>query len=76
MGMTKKLSHIGNSLGLIIERSILDLLSIDANTDLDITTDGHRLIIEPISESRNTKIKKIHEKVIKKNDKTFQKLAK
>ncbi len=76
MGMTKKLSTVGNSLGLIIERPILDLLNIDANTELDISTDGHRLIIEPITEQRRTKIKNIHEKVMKKNDKTFQKLAK
>lgn len=76
MGMTKKLSIVGNSLGLIIERPILDLLNIDADTELDITTDGHKLIIEPVQEGRRSKIKKIHEKIMKKNDKTFQKLAK
>jgi antitoxin component of MazEF toxin-antitoxin module len=76
MGMTKKLSAVGNSLGLIIERPILDLLNIDANTELDISTDGHKLIIEPLQQARKNKIKGLHEKVMKKNDKTFQKLAK
>lgn len=45
MGMIKKLTAVGNSLGLIIERPILDLLNIDADTELDISTDGHKLII-------------------------------
>ncbi len=76
MGMTKKLSAIGNSLGLIIERPILELLSIDANTELNITTDGTKLIIEPTHSERSKKIKSLHEKVMKKNKTTFEKLAK
>jgi antitoxin MazE len=46
--MTKKLTKHGNSLALIIDRSVLDLLKIDDNTPLDITTDGEVLILNPI----------------------------
>ena len=56
--MIKKLTPIGNSLGLIIDRPILNLLDINRNTDLEITTDGEMLIIQPVREdaaSRATK---------------------
>jgi antitoxin component of MazEF toxin-antitoxin module len=76
MGMIKKLTAVGNSLGLIIERPILDLLNIDADTELEISTDGHKLIIEPVKHERQNKVKNIHKKIMKKNDKTFKKLAK
>jgi len=45
--MLKRLTSIGNSLGLIIDRPILDLLDIDRDTELEIKTDGKQLIIRP-----------------------------
>ena len=42
--MTKKLSKHGNSLALVIDRSILDLLDIDEQTPLQISTDGRALV--------------------------------
>ena len=45
--MIKKLTAIGNSLGIIIERPILDLLRIDRETPLEVSTDGDALIIRP-----------------------------
>ena len=38
--MRKKLSAVGNSFGLVIEKPILELLNIDRDTELDITTDA------------------------------------
>lgn len=49
--MVKKLTKHGNSLALVIDRPILELLKIDSETPLDLTTDGHRLIIAPAEES-------------------------
>ena len=46
--MVKKLSAVGNDLGLIIERPILELLDISKDTPLEITTDGESLIIRPV----------------------------
>ena len=45
--MKKTLRSIGNSLGLIIDKPILELLGIDKETPLKLSTDGTRLIIEP-----------------------------
>lgn len=46
--MVKKLTKHGNSLALIVDRAILDLLKIDADTPLEISTDGEVLIVAPV----------------------------
>lgn len=48
--MIKILTRHGNSRALVIDRAVLDLLKIDDDTQLEITTDGTRLIIEPIQQ--------------------------
>ena len=73
--MRKKLSAVGNSFGLVIEKPILELLSIDRDTELEMTTDGSRLIIEPIRTGKMG-LRASAEKVMKKHDATFRKLAK
>lgn len=45
--LVKKLSKHGNSLALIIDKPILELLGIDENTNLEIKTDGERLVVMP-----------------------------
>lgn len=45
--MIKKLTRHGNSLALVIDRGVLDLLEIDAETPLTIKTDGKCLIVAP-----------------------------
>ena len=53
--MIKKLTVIGNSYGLVIDRSILELLHITPETELELSTDGTRLIIEPVHARRATR---------------------
>jgi antitoxin component of MazEF toxin-antitoxin module len=50
--MIKKLSKHGNSLALVIDRSILDLLDIDEKTSLDISTDGESLVVSPVRDKK------------------------
>ena len=45
--MIKKLVKHGNSQAIMIEKAILDLLNIDMNTELEVTTDGTSLTITP-----------------------------
>ncbi len=73
--MRKKLSTIGNSLGVVIEKPILELLDIDRETELEMTTDGQRLIIEPIRQRRKRLLASA-KKVMDAHDQTFRKLAK
>ncbi len=46
--MIKRLTKHGNSLALVIDRAVLDLLEIDAGTPLSVTTDGKSLIVSPV----------------------------
>jgi antitoxin component of MazEF toxin-antitoxin module len=73
--MKKKLSAIGNSLGIVIEKPILELLDIDRETELEMTTDGQRLIIEPVRQRRK-RVLASAKKVMDSHDETFRKLAK
>ncbi len=43
-----RLAAVGNSLGVILEQPILELLQIDRDTELELSTDGERLILEPV----------------------------
>ncbi|MGQ0540835.1 MAG: AbrB/MazE/SpoVT family DNA-binding domain-containing protein [Blastocatellia bacterium] len=74
--MRKNLTVIGNSLGLIIEKPILDILGITRETELEMKTDGHRLVIEPVDiTERKERVRSITRKIIKSHEKTFRKLA-
>jgi antitoxin component of MazEF toxin-antitoxin module len=74
--MRKKLSAIGNSLGIVIEKPILELLDIDRETELDMRTDGERLIIEPVRSGKGAKVKYAVQRAMAAHDATLRKLAK
>ncbi len=74
--MKKRLSAIGNSLGIVIEKPILELLDIDRDTELDMRTDGNRLIIEPVRRTRRQRIAAAARRVMEAHEETFRKLAK
>lgn len=71
--MIKKLSKHGNSLALVIDRSILDLLNIDEGTSLDISTDGEALVVAPV---RDKKRRKRFEDALASTNKRFGKALK
>ena len=74
--MIKQLTKIGNSMGIIIERPILELLKIDRNTPLEIRTDGEGLIIRPLREQERAKrVSAAAERVADTHAETFEKLA-
>jgi antitoxin MazE len=76
--MTKRLRAIGNSAGIIIDKPILELLKITADTELDLSTDGERLIITPIRTpaARKAALARAQSRVLRDHDETFRKLAK
>jgi antitoxin MazE len=77
--MRKSLSVIGNSLGLVIEKPILELLNITRDTELEITTDGTRLIVEPVREveakGRRGRVGAATKRVMKNHNRTLRRLA-
>jgi len=74
--MLKNLVPHGNSAALIIDKPILEILKVDMNTPLEITTDGENLIISPVHDKdREKKFRSALVKVNKKHEKTLKKLA-
>ena len=50
--MLKKLTRHGNSLALVIDKGVLELLNIDDQTPLEISTDGTLLLISPVRDEK------------------------
>lgn len=77
MTVRKKLTKHGNSYALIIERPILDLLGIDSDTLLDVSTpDGSSIVIKPVKDAaQQKKFKSALQKVNKKYGRALKKLA-
>ena len=74
--MVKKLTRHGNSLALVIDRPILELLKIDPETPLEVSTDGKQLIVEPVKPSaRRRRFEAAQELAHKRYGKAFRKLA-
>jgi antitoxin MazE len=75
--MTKTLIKHGNSLALIIDKPILELLKIDENTQLEISTmDGKSLQVRPAqSPERRKKFEAALKGTNKKFGKTLKNLA-
>lgn len=73
--MIKRLQIVGNSLGLIIDKPILELLKITPDTELEITTDGERLIIVPVRSPSvpPKRMVKAQKKVVSANERTDRK---
>jgi antitoxin MazE len=59
--MTKRLSRSGNSLALVIDRPLLEALQIDADTELELSTDGDVLVVTPVRDRKRSK--RVHDLV-------------
>jgi len=73
--MVKTLTKHGNSLALVIDKPILELLNIDADTPLSITTDGKSLIIVPADPKRAKKLDAAKRKIMAEWKDVFKRLA-
>ncbi len=74
--MIKRLTKHGNSLALVIDRGVLDLLEIDADTPLSMTTDGRCLIVTPVRDpEREKRFRAALEKVNKRYGQALKRLA-
>ena len=74
--MIKNLTKHGNSLALVIEKPVLELLGADSQTAFDVTTDGQVLILSPIRDpERGEAFKAALGKVNARYPKALKKLA-
>jgi antitoxin component of MazEF toxin-antitoxin module len=54
--MTKTLIKHGNSLALVIDKPILEMLQISADTPLELSTNGDLIVITPVRDARRQQI--------------------
>lgn len=53
--MSKRLTRSGNSFALVIDRPLLEALEIDADTELELSTDGDVLVVTPVRDPKRRK---------------------
>ena len=77
--MPKKLTRHGNSLALIIDKPLLQLLNISEKTNLELLIEDGALIIRPVKKQTKrskSEIKQIAQEIIDEYADVFKKLAK
>lgn len=74
--MRKKLTKTGNSLALVLDKPLLDRVGIDANTPLEVSTDGQVIVISPVRARRRTaRLKQVVEEAHRRYSGAFRRLA-
>lgn len=74
--MVKTLTRHGNSLALVIEKPVLELLGADAATPFEVTTDGRALVLTPVLDpQRQKRFAAALDKVNRQYPKALKKLA-
>lgn len=74
--MQKKLTRTGNSLALVLDKGLLDQTGIDADTALEVSTDGEVIVISPVRSARRTaKLKRVMDKAHARYAGVFKRLA-
>ena len=74
--MIKKLTKHGNSWALIIDKPVLELLNIDPEAPLEVTTDGQTLIVSPAATpERRGRFESALKKTNRKFGKSLKRLA-
>lgn len=74
--LTKTLIKHGNSLALVIDKPILEMLGIEADTPLEISTNGDSLLISPIrNEARQSQLRQTLKKINAKFGDDLRRLA-
>jgi antitoxin MazE len=74
--MRKKLTRTGNSLALVLDKQLLDRVGIDADTPIEVSTNGQVIVVSPVRDHRRTgKLKKIVTEAHKRYGGVFRRLA-
>ncbi len=74
--MLKKLTKHGNSLALVIDKPILEMLDISPDTPLEVTTNGDALLVSPVRDkARQKKLRASLDKINRKFGDDLKRLA-
>jgi len=74
--MVKRLIQHGNSVALVIDKPIMEMLKITSETSFEITTDGKNLILSPqVEHTQEKNILESLEKINKKYGNVLKRLG-
>lgn len=75
--MPKRLVRHGNSRAIVIDKAILELLKIDDDTELELTTDGRSLKVTPVTDpaARAERLEAISNRIMDEYSEVFRRLA-
>ena len=74
--MVKKLVRHGDGYALVIDKPIMELLKIDPDTPIEVSTDGGRLVVTPQNgQPREDELKGILKKINEKHGPALKGLA-
>ena len=76
--LVRKLSQIGNSKGLILPQTVLEMLSWDTDAEVELKIEGKKLVVSPVTRRYATadETKAVADKVFKKHRRLMEKLSK
>lgn len=74
--MVKRLTRTGNSLAVVLDPSILEATKIDADTPVEVSTNGDVIVISPVRDrKRSARFKAAVKSVNKRYAGVFRRLA-
>jgi antitoxin MazE len=72
----KRLTRTGNSLALVFDKELLEQLGIDAETQLELSTDGDVIVVSPVRSRRaDERLKAVISRAHERYAGIFRKLA-
>ncbi len=75
--MIKKLTRTGNSLALVLDKALLEATGIDADTPLEVSTDGDVIVVSRVRADRRTaKLRRVMDDAHARFGGAFRRLAK
>jgi antitoxin component of MazEF toxin-antitoxin module len=74
--MRKRLTPIGNSVGLILDKTMLGLVGLTRDDEVEITVEGDRLVVAPVRGARRRRFEDAKRHVFETHAETLRKLAK
>jgi antitoxin MazE len=76
MPLVKKLVAVGNSQGVVLDRSILQMVNLEPNAEVEISVEDSRIVITPHRYMSDEKFRSAAERAFAKHDKSLKRLAK
>lgn len=74
--MIKRLTKTGNSFALVLDRPLLDAARIEADTPLEVSTDGDVIVVSPVRDrERSEKLRRGVEEIHHRYHGVFRRLA-